>query len=144
MIQSRDNCQTYISCKHLTTLSGTLFPGFCRMSRCVDGLIDLERSSLGGSFFRLPENTVDFHTVNHVMLCMVEMSPNSVWVKPVLPSRSMLWYFFDVKQSFKYFSHFNSICRISQASRSTQLTSPGTEKYYQFKIKYNKILIFNI
>ena len=112
MIQSRDNCQTYISCKHLTTLSGTLFPGFCRMSRCVDGLIDLERSSLGGSFFRLPENTVDFHTVNHVMLCMVEMSPNSVWVKPVLPSRSMLWYFFDVKQSFKYFSHFNSICRV--------------------------------
>lgn len=75
------------------------------MSRCDVGLINLERISPGGRFFWLPEN-LDFHAVNHVMPCMVEMSPNSQeWVKPDLPARSMLWYFFDVKQSFKYFSH---------------------------------------
>ena len=87
------------------------------MSRCDDGLIDLRRISLGGRFV-WPEN-LDFHMVNHVMLCMVEMSPNSEWVNPDVPTRSMLWYVFDVKQSFKYFSHFNSNWRISQAPRST-------------------------
>ena len=104
------------------------------MSRCDVGLIDLERISPSGRFFWLHDN-LDFHTVNHVMPCMVEMSPNS---QEILYGSSLIYPQGLCCGTFLMLNSHLSILSISHIliasgeyptpSRSTQLTSPGTGK----------------